>query len=215
MFDWIQDGSRWYYLYTQKTENNGNTYYTGEMAVSTTIDGWSIDSHGVATENMTSGTKEENAKYIYNFFINKGWSKSPICAMLGNIEYESADINPNEDEWSGAGGYGLVQWTPKSKLVDPECWIDKEIPKKYKEKYGDKWYERLDAQCEKIEDECSHNYQFSGSTRTFSEYSVDTINNVEYLTKEFARYYEKPKEDALKTSLPGRVKKAEDWYEKL
>ncbi|MDR5587428.1 glycoside hydrolase family protein [Clostridium aquiflavi] len=73
--DWTEINSKWYYLYTKKTEKDGNTHYTGEMATgwiklnekwyylysdgkmacNTTIDGWSIDSNGVANNSAVSG----------------------------------------------------------------------------------------------------------------------------------------------------------------
>ena len=58
-----------------------------------------------------------NAKYIYKFFSNKGWTKNAICGMLGNMQGDSGIIADIEER-EGGGGYGLVQWTPKSKLVN-------------------------------------------------------------------------------------------------
>ncbi|WP_243429406.1 glycoside hydrolase family protein [Clostridium botulinum] len=73
--DWTEINSKWYYLYTKKTEKDGNTHYIGEMATgwiklnekwyylysdgkmacNTTIDGWSINSNGVANNSAVSG----------------------------------------------------------------------------------------------------------------------------------------------------------------
>ncbi|WP_242953842.1 phage tail tip lysozyme, partial [Clostridium sp. BL-8] len=63
-------------------------------------------------ENMN-----DNARYIYSFFKNKGWTSNSICGMLGNMQGESGII-ADIDEISGGGGYGLVQWTPKSILTN-------------------------------------------------------------------------------------------------
>ena len=69
----------------------------------------------VATTQKESSLN--NAKQIYNFFINKGWTRNAICGMLGNMWAESG-IVADIDEKSGGGGYGLVQWTPKRHLTD-------------------------------------------------------------------------------------------------
>ena len=69
------------------------------------------------TENKT-----ENAKFIYNFFIEEGWTSQSICGMLGNMEVESGII-ADIDEYGNGDGYGLLQWTPKSKLVQ---WANQE-----------------------------------------------------------------------------------------
>ncbi|WP_258379359.1 phage tail spike protein [Enterococcus plantarum] len=61
--------------------------------------------------------QEKNAWGIWQFFKNKGWTEQSIAGMLGNIQSESG-IMPDIDELSGGGGYGLTQWTPKSKLVN-------------------------------------------------------------------------------------------------
>ena len=59
---------------------------------------------------------EANARYIYDYFNELGWSKEAICGMLGNMQWESGSINPcTWQSWNNTGygaGYGLVQWTP-------------------------------------------------------------------------------------------------------
>ena len=78
-----------------------------------------------------------NAKYIYNFFSNKGWTKNAICGMLGNM-YAESGIKADIDQIGGGGGYGLVQWTPKNHLTD---WANKR---------GLNW-KTVDTQCRKIQ----------------------------------------------------------------
>ena len=77
------------------------------------------------TDNMYT-TREQrtmNAKYAY-YFMQKylgGWTVESIAAMCGNWESESG-INPGIWEHLDYGnmntGYGLVQWTPASKMID-------------------------------------------------------------------------------------------------
>jgi len=64
-----------------------------------------------------------NAQMIVNFLTNSnnGWTKESIAAVIGNMRHESS-VNPNMYEygygWSEDRGFGLVQWTPRSKFWD-------------------------------------------------------------------------------------------------
>lgn len=70
-----------------------------------------------------------NAKYIYDYYIAKGWTANAICGMLGNMQVEST-INPGiweslndypdgfYEEHGRYPGYGLVQWTPYTIYFD-------------------------------------------------------------------------------------------------
>ena len=67
--------------------------------------------------SLTSKTNPSyaNAKEIYNFFKSRGWTVNAICGLLGNMHWESDGLQPDINEMGG-GGYGLVQWTPGTKL---------------------------------------------------------------------------------------------------
>ena len=140
-----------------------------------------------------------NARQIYNFFINKGWTRNAICGMLGNMWAESgikADIN----ERSGGGGYGLVQWTPKRHLTD---WA--------KQKGLD--YRTVDTQCKRIQWELENNQQFYKSPQypiTFKQY-VKSTQSVSYLAKAFVRNYERPKNP----NYEKRAAYANEWCSKV
>ena len=62
-----------------------------------------------------------NAQYILNYLCGKGWSKEAVCGILGNMQVEST-INPGIweglDEGNTSKGFGLVQWTPASTLIN-------------------------------------------------------------------------------------------------
>lgn len=73
----------------------------------------------------------DNIEKIFNFFVGKGLTDFQAAGILGNM-YEESGFEPQRaqgifnrlvpaDNWSEAkgGGYGLVQWTPGSKMVDP------------------------------------------------------------------------------------------------
>lgn len=62
-----------------------------------------------------------NAKEIYSYLNEKGWTINAIAGLLGNIQQEST-INPglwqSLKEGNYSGGFGLVQWTPATKYTD-------------------------------------------------------------------------------------------------
>lgn len=71
---------------------------------------------------LTQKERDHNAKLIWAHMLHKKWSKQATAALLGNIDAESA-MNPGLSEVGGgttaAGpGFGFVQWTPKSNLVN-------------------------------------------------------------------------------------------------
>ena len=89
-----------------------------------------IDNQVYALACSTSGSnfgilplehQEANARYIYSYLSDKGWSKNAICAFLGNIEQESV-LNPGAWEEfkiiSNDRGYGLIQWTPPTAFLN-------------------------------------------------------------------------------------------------
>ena len=148
----------------------------------------------VATEDMTT-----NAKYIYNFFRARGWTAQAICGMLGNMQGESGII-ADIDEISGGGGYGLVQWTPKSKLVN---WANARGLNQ----------RTVETQCQRIQWELENGEQFyrtSAYPLTFRQYIAST-SSASYLAQVFINNYERP----ANPNQPRRWQWATDWYNKL
>ena len=68
---------------------------------------------------LTDSQSLQNAQMVVNFLSGKDWSKEAIAALIGNMRHESS-INPNMYEygyaWDDDRGFGLVQWTPRSKF---------------------------------------------------------------------------------------------------
>lgn len=105
-------------------EYNTDNYYSGN-------NGWQY----LARDNNAGQITGQGLKWIYkneymsddeiwnNAYIagsilaNNGYSMNAICGILGNMAAESG-VQPWLTERGGGGGYGLVQWTPKSDLVD-------------------------------------------------------------------------------------------------
>jgi len=67
---------------------------------------------------LTDEQQKSNAKYIYDYLSNEGWTKEAICGLLGNIQQES---HLNHGVWQDLNntnlGYGLVQWDDATKFL--------------------------------------------------------------------------------------------------
>ncbi|WP_086314033.1 hypothetical protein A5821_001600 [Enterococcus sp. 7F3_DIV0205] len=155
---------------------------------------------GIPPELTTD--QEKNAWGIWQFFKNKGWSEQSIAGMLGNIQSESG-IMPDIDELSGGGGYGLTQWTPKSKLVNwcNENGLD---------------HRTLDSQCQRIQWEMENNQQWFPnyerpdlSNISFKDFTK--LSDVKLSAEYFIAFYEHPKYP----NQPVRAQQAQYWYDKL
>lgn len=66
---------------------------------------------------LTQSEMENNADIVVEYYRNKRYDDNTIAALLGNMQAEST-INPNRYEGGVGPGYGLVQWTPQSNLID-------------------------------------------------------------------------------------------------
>lgn len=73
-----------------------------------------------------------NEAKIFNYLTQKGLSSAQAAGILGNMQTESgfmpqrlqgtdASVITPADKWQNinGGGWGLVQWTPGSKIIDP------------------------------------------------------------------------------------------------
>lgn len=155
---------------------------------------------------FTQGQKENNAQLFMKFFRAHGWTLESICAMLGNIDHES-QINPgiwgNLSPWGNPSGkgYGLVQWTPYTRITD---WM---VAHGYEIGDGQ-------GQCEKIQEELDHpeienTWHTAGTpyTMTFKEFSRSNASP-DQLAMIFLACYERP----LNPNQPERGVSAMNWY---
>jgi LysM repeat protein len=137
---------------------------------------------------------------VFNFFSGSDWTKESIAALCGNMRSESS-LNPDMSEfgydWSLDRGYGLVQWTPRSKYWD--------------------WATALGldprnggSQLARINYEVLNNIQWIAKSTnfnslTFSEFRTNAKGlTVNELTQAFMWGYERPSTDAGNASLPNR-----------
>ena len=149
-----------------------------------------------------------NADIIKNYFYNNGWTMNAIAAIIGNMQVESG-INPgrweNDDVGNLSGGFGLVQWTPATKLRD---WIDSE--------YGNDDYTNGDYQLDRIIYELDDGLQYSpskGFNETFSEWSISN-KKPGYLAAAFLCNYERAADTGWGAQI-SRARISEKWYQTL
>lgn len=60
---------------------------------------------------------ENNATIMFYYYVSLGLATETIAGIAGNMQGEST-FCPDLNERGGGGGFGLVQWTPKSSLID-------------------------------------------------------------------------------------------------
>lgn len=142
--------------------------------------------------------QENNVNIIAGYFRGQGWTDNAIAAMLGNMQVESF-INPGQFEigrnYSASYGFGLVQWTPRTKFSD---WA------------GADWRTNYDKQIQRIQYELQNGLQWTYNVAmTFAQFSVST-DSVDYLTEVFCRNYENPLDWTASISI--RRTNANNWY---
>lgn len=90
---------------------------------------WSYD---IGTAYHQHYSYADNAKEVYDSLILHGFTHEAAIGVLANMEHESY-INPGQQEHGYGGsterGYGLVQWTPGTKVID------------FAESTGANWYD--------------------------------------------------------------------------
>ena len=167
---------------------------------------WVVNEYGTIGQ---SGM-ENNAGIILAYCTDNGWSINAISALLGNMQAESG-INPcrweNDNVGNLRGGFGLVQWTPATKLIN---WVS--------DQYADGLlpsddYTEGDNQIARIQFELENGLQYSPTVQfreSFAEWSVSN-NNPGYLAAAFMENYEKPLDRSWKVQIQ-RSRNARRWY---
>lgn len=155
---------------------------------------------------ITTAEQRQNVLNLATFFRARGWTDNAIAAMCGNMQTESY-LNPGQYQHgfpvgTASGGFGLVQWTPRTKFSD---WA------------GANWESDFDLQPARIQYELENGLQWqyrSGYTQyiSFADFAVST-DSVDYLTGAWLYYYEGPLDPASSIAL--RRQQAARWYEYL
>lgn len=143
---------------------------------------WIVKSEGYLTEVEAL----KNAQLILKYYLSKGWKKESISAMTGNMWVEST-VNPDLHEigygMSPDRGYGLVQWTPKTKFTSwaTEKGLDPKKP---------------ESQLARIDYEIDNNVQWISTAKypdSFKDFRANTKKRtLSELTEMFMMNYERP-----------------------
>lgn len=138
--------------------------------------------------------QKKNAIYVYQFLRDNGWEFNPIIALIGNL-YRESHINPGLHE-SGGSGFGLVQWTPKSKYTN---WTGRKSKNE-----GD-----IDDQLARIIWEKDNGQQWQtnryskGYNISFKDFIKDTTHSLQWLVEAFCWNYEGPSVPAMEERIEG------------
>lgn len=142
----------------------------------------------VGMGGLSQAEMDDNAREVRSHFNN--WTLNAVCGMLGNMVQESG-INPGA--WQIAidntrGGFGLVQWTPGSKVID---WCNSQSIS----------YLNGENQCIRIDYEKANGLQYYQTTAfpmSFTAYTQST-ETPEYLAEAWLKNYERAGVAALTT----------------
>ena len=168
---------------------------------------WFIPGDINNTRPLTEEESKKNWLAFWQFFKSKGWTANAVSGILGNSFYEST-VNPNR--WEGdipfaqpvaSRGYGLVQWTPWTKIID---WLTEKGYYPDVSKFGL-------GECERIQWEMENNQQWIATTtypESFRDFSVSTKDPYT-LAIEFLANYERPADP----NQPQRGDKAREIYD--
>ena len=165
----------------------------------------------IAKENTYLSESEQlkNAQLVANHFVGSDWTKESLSALIGNMSHEST-LNPDLSEmgyaWADDRGYGLVQWTPRSKYWD---WA---VSEGLDPRNGDSQLSRIDYEVEK-------NIQWIATSKynvSFKDFRQNTGKwDVDYLTEMFTWCYERPNQYYGEESLPKRIAFAQKVYKEI
>lgn len=157
---------------------------------------------------LTDDEMKNNAKCFYGTMnILYGWTLNACCGVLGNMQSEST-ISPcrwqNDTPYgtpTESQGYGLVQWTPYTKVLD---WLrDNGF---LIQNFGE-------GECARMNYEVATNTQWiatSAYPESFREFTQSKGNPYD-LAIEFLANYERPADP----NQPIRGTQAEQWYQYL
>ena len=109
-----------------------------------------------STNYLSESSMQINARYIWQYLGSKEWTLNAVAGLLGNMQCEST-LNPGLGEFGGSG-FGLVQWTPKSKFTN---WLHTNLPGVPDDD--------IDGQLARIVYEAENNLQYSKT----SDYNYD------------------------------------------
>lgn len=201
----------WYVNNTVIANDMGHTFSTfkkGKPSYSSLE--WVITNTSLTEPSrpLTDEEMKNNAKCFYGTMnILYGWTLNACCGVLGNMQSEST-ISPcrwqNDTPYgtpTESKGYGMVQWTPYTKVLD---WLRENGFTIDNFGYGE---------CARMNYEVATNTQWiatSAYPESFKEFTQSKGNPYD-LAIEFLANYERPADP----NQPIRGTQAEQWYQYL
>ena len=82
--------------------------------------GSSCSKDNAGASSGTSQSTKEAALKVARALADAGYSKASTAGVIANLVAESG-IVADKGEYGGGGGYGIAQWTPRSKI---RAWLD-------------------------------------------------------------------------------------------
>lgn len=169
---------------------------------------------------LSQSEMENNATIVINYYRSIGLEDRTIAAIVGNMQAEST-LSPVLTERGGGGGYGLVQWTPQSDLINACSYLglspytsgDVQIQVIIQEIIGDQairqWYTSQGF---------ISNYYNSGASADMigisgNDFLHNTMNwTPEKLAVMFMAGYERPSYNPLINHYINRQQYARNWF---
>lgn len=172
---------------------------------------WIIPTDINGSRPLSTEEMQNNAKCFYGEMnLKYGMSLNAVCGILGNAQSEST-INPAR--WQGddpyhqppdSWGYGLVQWTPYTKILD---WLEQNgYPLSDTSKFGE-------GECKRLKWELDNNQQWIATStypQSFQDFWTSDLP-ASTLALMFLANYERPYDP----NQPIRATQATEWYEYL
>lgn len=208
----------WRYLfgYSSYPSTGGGTGVTGNVYASVAM----------TNSTLTNAQMKENAKYVYSYLQNQGFSKQAACAVIGNMQKES-DVDPGV--WQSMNdvtlGYGLLQWDDATKFLNDAVAngrLANANPETANSLARSNPKALMDAELDFFIRSCAPgaknffypaaSMQHTGYNMTFSNFKVSTMD-VETLAIVFHDHYERSRDGSA--ALNERKKYARDWFSYL
>lgn len=166
---------------------------------------WASIRTSALSPKLSEAQQQNNVTIITQYLRSIGWTDNAIAATLANMDAESNGLNPAQFQngypvGTESGGFGLVQWTPRTKYSD---WA------------GSDWESNFDKQLLRIKYELDNNLQWQwrpGYTQYISFYDFTrSSDSLDYLTGAFLYYYEGPADP--EGTIAYRRSRAAYWYQ--
>ena len=153
---------------------------------------------------LTQEEMEQNAIMCWSYFQASGWTLEAVSGVLGNAQAEST-INPTRWQGdtpgeAGGGGYGILQWTPWTSLIE------------YANAIGDDWQTGA-TQVRVVDYELNNGYGYYPTINyplSANDYRKST-QTPEYLAYAWLYNFERPAD----LNQPIRQTYAREWYNYL